>query len=123
MAKDQTKRLSQKQRQADADGFKALKKVTGYDPKNVQFTVAKGQTALDAMETAQETEVQDQATADASYDDAVAAEWDFHNFMLGAKEQVIAQFTNDSNEIQSIGLKKKSEYKKPSLLKVLPKTA
>ena len=55
--------------------------------------------------------MQAQATADSERDNAVAAEWDFHNFVLGAKEQVIAQFGKDSNEVQSIGLKKKSEYK------------
>jgi hypothetical protein len=31
--------------------------------------------------------------------------------MLGAKNQVKAQFGDSSNEIQSLGLKKKSEYK------------
>lgn len=108
---------------ADRDGFSALQKVNGYDPKNTDFSVANGQTALGGMQSAQDTEVQDQATADNSRDDAVAAEWDFHNFMLGAKEQVIAQFTNDSNEIQSIGLKKKSEYRKPVRKAKAAKTA
>jgi hypothetical protein len=44
---------------------------------------------------------------------AVAAEWEFHNLMLGAKDQVIAQFGRDSNEVQAIGLKKSSERKAP----------
>jgi glutathione peroxidase-family protein len=114
MAKNQTKRISAKLLKSDRDAFKKLKKVEEYDPKNVKFTVAKGQTAFDDMEAAQETEVQEQAAADGSRDDAVSAEWDFHNYILGAREQVIAQFSKDSNEIQSVGLKKKSEYKSPS---------
>jgi hypothetical protein len=32
--------------------------------------------------------------------------------MPGAKDQVAAQFGKDSNEYQSLGLKKKSEYAK-----------
>ncbi|MDQ6631631.1 MAG: hypothetical protein M3Y82_07715 [Verrucomicrobiota bacterium] len=33
---------------------------------------------------------------------------------LGAKKQVIAQYGEDSNEVQSIGLKKKSERATPA---------
>jgi hypothetical protein len=33
--------------------------------------------------------------------------------MLGVKDQVIAQFGKDSNEVQAVGLKKKSEYSRP----------
>jgi hypothetical protein len=31
--------------------------------------------------------------------------------MLGAKDQVVAQFGRDSTEVQAIGLKRASEYK------------
>ena len=47
-------------------------------------------------------------------DEAVAADWAFHNAVLGAADQVVAQFGKDSNEIQALGYKKKSEYKSPS---------
>ncbi len=43
----------------------------------------------------------------------IAAEWEFHNMILGCKEQVIGQYGSDSNEIQALGLKKKSDYKAP----------
>ncbi len=49
----------------------------------------------------------------ASRDDEIIAQWAFHDFILGAKDQVIAQFGDDSNEKQALGLKKKSEYKSP----------
>jgi len=41
------------------------------------------------------------------------AEWDFHDAMLGVKEQVVAQYGNDSDAVQSLGLTKKSERKSP----------
>ena len=31
--------------------------------------------------------------------------------LLGAKDQVIAQYGSDSDQVQSLGLKKKSDYK------------
>ena len=33
--------------------------------------------------------------------------------MLGSRDQVVAQFGKDSNEVQAVGRKKVSEYKKP----------
>lgn len=50
----------------------------------------------------------------ASQDAAAAAEWCFHEAMLGAKEQVIAQYGKSSDQLQALGLKKKVEYKKPA---------
>jgi hypothetical protein len=54
-----------------------------------------------------------EAELDTARDEATAAEWAFHNAMLGGKDQVKAQFGVDSNELQAVGLKKKSEYKSP----------
>jgi hypothetical protein len=52
-------------------------------------------------------------TCSSGTDNATAAEWVLHNAILGAKSQVEAQYGKDSNKYQSLGLKKKSEYKKP----------
>lgn len=43
----------------------------------------------------------------------VAAQWAFHNVILGAKQKVVAKFGDDSDEAQAVGLKKKSERAKP----------
>ena len=48
------------------------------------------------------------AAADASRQ----AEWDFHNAVLAMKESIRGQFGPDSDEAQSVGYKKKSEYKR-----------
>ena len=37
-----------------------------------------------------------------------------HDFVLGGKDQVKAQFGPSSNEYQGLGLKKKTEYDKPT---------
>jgi hypothetical protein len=40
---------------------------------------------------------------------AINAEWAFHELVLGTKRQVIAQYGDDSQEITTLGLKRKSE--------------
>jgi len=114
MAKDQTRRIQPSIIQSDRDALAAIAGITGYTPANAAYTLTKLQNAGGAMDTAQETETQKQADADSARDDATAAEWDFHNAILGAKDQVKAQFGADSNEWQALGLTKKSEFAKPS---------
>ncbi len=114
MADAKTRPLSPGQLQDDLDAYSALKAIVGYTPANPDFTLAKGTTAKTAKEAAEEKSAQDEATAKASRDDEVAAQWAFHDFILGAKTQVKAQFGDSSNEIQALGLKKKSEYKSPT---------
>ena len=65
------------------------------------------------MQAAQQAEVNAQNALDAARDAANKAEWDFHNAMLGVKEQVTAQYGDDSDQVQSLGLTKKSERKVP----------
>ena len=114
MADQNTRPLSPKQLQADLDAFSALKGITGYTPANPDFSLVNGNAAKTAMLDAEEQSAQDAATAAASRDDEIAAQWAFHDFVLGSKTQVKAQFGDSSNEIQALGLKKKSEYKNPS---------
>ena len=85
-----------------------------YAPANSAYSLVNLQTAQTAMNTAQATEVQKQGELDAARDAANTAEWAFHNKVLEAKNQVQAQYGSDSDQLQAIGLKKKSEYKKPT---------
>ena len=117
---DQTRRLSPSVLSADTDALAALKNIPTYTPANAAYTLVKVQAAAAGMAAGQETETQKQAELDAARDDAVAAEWAFHNAILGVKEQVRAQFGADSNELQAIGLVKKSEKAKPTAAKAAP---
>src|SRR5947209_3738174 len=113
MAKNETKRMRPSILQADKDAFNALKAIPDYSPANPDYTVAKIEAARAKMEEKRALEAQAQAAADAARDDAVAAEWDYHNAMLGATTQVAAQYTKNSNQYQSLGKKKTSEYEAP----------
>lgn len=113
MAKDQTKRIAPSVLKADKDAYAALLKINGYAPAKTEYSTANATTAFEAMEDLQRKETQAEVAYAAARDDATAAEWDFHNFMLNVKKQGVAQFGENSNEVQSLGLKKKSEYKRP----------
>lgn len=88
--------------------------MTGYSPANASYAVPAITTAQTTLLDKREIEAQKQAELDAARDEAVAAEWAFHNLMLGAADQIKAQFGADSNEFQALGYKKKSEFKSPT---------
>ena len=122
MAKDQTKRLKPAVIKADKDMVAALGTLAPvYAPANTAYTLANLQAGLAAMTTAQNTEVQKQGELDAARDAANTNEWAFHNKVLEAKKQVAAQYGSDSDQLQAIGLKKKSEYRKPARKAPAPK--
>jgi hypothetical protein len=111
MAKNETRRLSPSQIQQDIQSYDALLNNPKYAPANPAFSAANATAGRTAMGASQQAESQAVATAAAKRDDAVTDEWAFHNLVLGARDQVVAQFGRDSNEAQAVGLKKKSEYK------------
>ena len=113
MAKNQTRRITFGVLSVDRKAFAALQALAGYAPSNQAYTTENIKAARDRMEDLQREAIQAEAAAVAKRDAATAAEWEFHNAMLGAKTQVTAQFGPDSNEVQAMGLKKKSEYKSP----------
>jgi hypothetical protein len=113
MARNQTRRLKPAVFQADENGFAALQSMTNYSPANHVYSTKAIAAARDEVDALRRVEVQAAASATVARAKAVAREWDFHNLMLGAKEQVIAQFGVDSDELESLGRKKKSAYKPP----------
>lgn len=113
MARHQTIRIRPAYLKADQQAYVALQSIRDYAPINPAYARDKVQAGFEALQSARENMIRLQQELDAARDCTVAAEWEFHNLMLGAKGQVIAQYGDSSNEIQSMGLKKKSEYKPP----------
>ena len=114
MAKNETVPVNAATLKADADALAALKKISDYKPANADYTLDKLQAVSDALKPADDAFAQAEAAWQTARDTHVAAQWAFHNAMLGAKKQVIAQYGDDSNEAQALGLTKKSEYAKPT---------
>ncbi len=113
MADKETKALAPKILQADLDAYAALKNIGGYNPSNPAYDLAHGKEAKDTMTAAEDAAAQAKAAEKAARDNEVNAQWDFHDYIIGARQQVVAQFGDNSNEKQAVGLKKKSEYKSP----------
>jgi hypothetical protein len=117
MAKDQTKRIAPAQLQADLDALTALNGFAVYTPANTAYAKTAVTAKYTALKSAQDAELAAQVALATARDAAAAAEWEFHTAMLGVKEQVIAQFGKSSDQVQALGLKKKTEYKKPAARK------
>lgn len=113
MAKNQNKRLAPSFIQADLDAYTAWLGLTDYTPANATYAPAIVTDKYSDMKDAQDAELAAQVALAAARDAATAAEWEFHNTLLGVKEQVIAQYGKNSDQVQALGLKKKSEYKAP----------
>lgn len=113
MAKNQNVRLRPQFLQEDRDIHTALQSIPNYAPANTAYTKTALAAKLTAMKSAQDAELAAQNALAAARDAANTAEWDFHNAILSAKDQVIAQFGKDSDQVQALGMKKKSERKAP----------
>jgi hypothetical protein len=114
MARNQAKRLPPVKIEADENGFAALQAITGYTPINPAYSLDSVAAVHGELENLRQREAQALAAVVAARNETIAKEWEFHNLMLGVKEQVIAQFGKDSGEVQALGLKRKSEYKWPT---------
>ena len=97
--------------QEDLEAYTALLEITSYKPSNTDFTVDKVTGTHTTMDASQTDELRKQNALDAAKDIAAAEEHGFHNMILGAKTQVKAQLGENSNEYQSMGMRKKEEYK------------
>lgn len=109
-----SRRLTPSVLNQDVDSYNGLKTIEGYSTKRANATPAALQQAYQTMLAQQQAETEKLALYRAAADAARLAEWEFHNAVLAMKEVVKGQFGSDSNEAQAIGLKKKSDRKRPS---------
>jgi hypothetical protein len=114
MANNPTRRIPPATLQADLESFAALQAITDYAPANNTYAIAAITTARQNMEAKQTAETQAVAAYETARDAATDSEWEFHNAVTGAKTQVEAQYGSDSDQLQSLGRKKKSEYARPT---------
>lgn len=97
--------------QSDKDAFAALGKVSNYKPASEDLTLdnlSRVKAEADSMHTAR---VQTRNAYRSADDDAREKEIEFHNLMTRVKKNMLAQFGEDSNEAQALGLKKQSEHR------------
>jgi hypothetical protein len=98
----------------DVDSYNGSKTIEEYRTQRPNATPEALQITYQAMLVQQQIETEKLALYRAAADAARLAEWEFHNAVLAMKEVVKGQFGSDSNEAQSVGLKKKSDRKRPT---------
>jgi hypothetical protein len=104
-------RIVQKELQKDVYTSNALQGINGYVPTNPALSAENLAILQQEMQEKQRIETQKEGEYKASRDTAVKSERAFHEAVLGVRDQVRALFGVDSDEYQSIGMKKKTEYK------------
>jgi hypothetical protein len=99
--------------EADRASLLALKDLTDYTAVNPAYGAQALITLDETMTRAEEATLRARKALAAARDAEIAATREFHSAILGAKAAVIAQYGSDSPAVQAIGLKKKSEHKRP----------
>lgn len=123
MIKQEARRLQPTVITEDTTCCDSIVGLEDYDPKQTKYAKTKLEEAKKAVTDSRKAEAQADSAAKHAREAAMRAEWAFHNLVLGAKGQVKAQYGEDSDEMKTIGLKKKSEYKRPARRKSLDKAA
>ncbi|WGV24792.1 hypothetical protein [Halotia branconii] len=103
----------------DINSFHGLQTISDYQTSRDDASKSKIDASYEAMLNAQKAEVEKLTLYRAASDAARLAEWEFHNAVLAMKEVVRGQYGSDSNQAQAVGLKKKSERKRPSRKKLV----
>ncbi len=110
---DFSRRIASKTISADIVAYHGLNTIANYIPTRSEATPAALQAFYEAMLAKQKKEAEVAAMLKAVTDAARQAEVDFHGAILAMKESVRGQFGPNSDEVQSVGYKKKSEYRRP----------
>lgn len=113
MAKNETKFLTPAKLKKDSTILAAISGLTDYKPINPDYSITQLRAAEDELVAAQKAFARIEASFETARDALVAKQWTRHNLLLGAKQQVIAQYGDDSDEKQAVGLTKKSHRSRP----------
>ena len=113
MPNNANRRLPPDTLQDDLDCITALKVIQGYAPSNPADTLAAVTDLQARVVAAEDREFHLANSYAAARDETVALQNERHERVKSVKNQVRAQFGEDSNEVASIGLKKTSERKPP----------
>ncbi|UKO98419.1 hypothetical protein [Nostoc sp. UHCC 0870] len=113
------RRLSPPSIDQDINSFHGLQTINNYQTSRDDASTSKLEESYQAMLNAQKAEVEKLTLYRAAADAARLAEWEFHNAVLAMKEVVRGQYGSDSDQAQAVGLKKKSERKRPSRKKLV----
>lgn len=116
---DKTRRLPSQSISQDINSLHGLQTISTYNTTRTDASVEKLQQAYQTMLAQQQSETEKLTLYRSAADAARLAEWEFHNAVLAMKEVIRGQYGSDSDQAQAVGLKKKSERKRPNRKKLV----
>ena len=110
-------RVSTKQVLKDIESYHAFGTMLDYKANNTAHSREAADTTYTALRNAEQQAIATQAAANAAADALAAARRDFHNVILGIKNEARALYGPSSDQVAALGLKKKSEQSKRTRMK------
>jgi hypothetical protein len=111
---DTSRRIDPDYLEQGEDALAGLRTLADYQPQRSEASVVSIDANYQAMKAAQAAETAAKEQLQAATAAAREAEWKFHNSVLIAKTAVVAQYGDDSHQVNAIGWKRRSEYKPPT---------
>ena len=99
---------------ADRSTFLALQNLDGYTSQNSNHSLPTIQQHEMALAQAEQNTIRARAAFEAAREAENELAHAFHDAVIGARQQVIAQYGSDGTAVEVIGLKRKSNYKRAS---------
>jgi hypothetical protein len=113
MSTGRVRRLSTREIDSALDSLVGLQTLPDYQPRNVMLSAAELAELARKMEEARQAESRIQKELDLARDNAIAAEHALNEGIIAAKDEVRTQYGRDAQALQLIGLKRKSERRRP----------
>lgn len=107
-------RVTAQEADADIDAYLALKAIPGYTPHNPAHSVEAATAAYNELRAAEEDVLLAENALAAARDAVMDGRRALRNVIIGAKNEVRVIYGVSSNELASLGIKKKSDYAKHS---------
>ncbi len=113
MSNSALKRISTTVLLEDEDALYGLRTIEGYNPPNKDYTLEIVEADFKEFKAAQEAESGLEKALEAARDTTIRFQHKFHGSVVGARQQVLAIYGGESDEVVAVGLKKKSDRKPP----------
>lgn len=107
-------RVTAQEADADIDSYLALKAIPDYKPHNPAHSVEAATAAYNELRSAEEDVLLAENALAAARDAVMDGRRALRNVIIGAKNEVRVIYGLNSNELASLGLKKKSDHAKHS---------
>lgn len=114
MSTSSNRRIPSRVLEEDRYALIGLQSLESYAPTNSNFSIANLTTLHSQMLATQSELISALQKVETLRNQVAEAEHAFHDGIQGAKIQVIAQYGEDALEVQMLGLKRKSERRRPS---------